>query len=301
MVKSLAQTVTRQNEAITEDFRRSHRNTAKYIQQVSTNLITEGVRLRTNMRNYAADICFFSHLNINAAVISAEDLISRLEAIVRGILDSILSVNPTTCSAEATQIHDHQGGNDPDNHEGENQPQRRAPASEQTPSAVPPTHASDQPLSTEKSNKGKGKKRPLEKPLKIGETTAAPVFKKPSSAEAKKKKKDKDKGIADEQLIAVLRKSKAMASGKMPPHRSPKKGEGASTRVLGVPETSEGTFDNLGDFVELQPAGDTPETLKPAEPRFVDPLKTLEEEYHWLYSEEDFEAPFDPEWLGLST
>ncbi|KAJ9566337.1 hypothetical protein OSB04_002303 [Centaurea solstitialis] len=120
MVQSLAQTVTRQNEAITRDFRRSHRNTAKFIQQVSSNLIAEGFRLRTTMRNYAADIRFLSYLNINSVVLSAEDLITRLDATVQGILDSILTLNPTTCSAEARQQHDNQGGDDPDDHEGEN-------------------------------------------------------------------------------------------------------------------------------------------------------------------------------------
>src|SRR5581483_8317729 len=127
MVQSLAQTVIRHNEAITRDFKRSHRNTAKFVQQVSNNLIAEGVRLRTSLRNYATDIRFFSHLNINSAVLSAEYLITRLEATVQGILDSILTLNPTTCSAEATQQHDNQGGNDPDDHEGENQQQPRAP------------------------------------------------------------------------------------------------------------------------------------------------------------------------------
>ncbi|KAJ9544261.1 hypothetical protein OSB04_023968 [Centaurea solstitialis] len=245
MVQSLAQTIVRQNEAIARDFRRSHRNTAKFVQQVSNNLVLEGVRLRTSLRNYAADIRFHSHLNINSVVLSVEDLITRLEATMQGILNSILTLNPTTCSAEASPQHDNQEGNDHDDHEGEDRQHPLVPKEPSSATIPPPpqSKASDQPLSS-KGNKRIEKTRPLEKGIKIGEPS---VPKKPSSTEGKKKKKDKGKQIAkapplansssdyddvidtgalsdpeDAQLIAALKESKAMASGKIPPHRPPR-------------------------------------------------------------------------------
>ncbi|KAJ9547095.1 hypothetical protein OSB04_019638 [Centaurea solstitialis] len=227
MVHTLAQTVTRQNEAITRDFIRSHKNTGKYIQQMMTSIVTEGVRFRMSMRNYAADIRFHTHLDVNAAVISAEDLIKQLEFKVSSIafLISLL------------------------------------------------LFVQMMPKLDMAIREGKGIARA---PL--------PDFSSDSDDEI-------DTGVLsgpeDAQLIAVLKESKAMDFGKIPPHRPPKEGKGPSTRASSILESSVGTFDGLGDFMQLQPESDTPavggrvqeiisqmDQLMPSVPRFVDPLKT---------------------------
>ncbi|KAJ9552708.1 hypothetical protein OSB04_016753 [Centaurea solstitialis] len=237
-----------------------------------------------------------------------EEVIKRLEDTVEGLLDSIMRVSPTTCSVEADPLHGNQGGNDPDDHEGENTGKDSMKGAELLPTEGQPRDQSVKSPSskpTEPTPKATGKKKATERPLKIVETAGELFSKKTSVEKEKKKKKDRGKGTAraplpgsssndDEEidvgalsdpedvvLIAALKESKAMATGKIPPHRPPKEGEGTSTRPYGLPESS------------------ADESPKPSVSQFIDPLKTLEEEYYWLYVEEDSEAPFDHELVDL--
>jgi hypothetical protein len=139
MVEALANIVRKQNENITRDFRASHRITASHIRQMTDNIIAEGVRFRGSLRNYTKDIRFNSNLNINAALLSVEELIQRLENTVQGLLDGILSISPTTGSAEADPVHGHQGGNDPDDHEGEKKKALIIQSSQPKPAVTKPT------------------------------------------------------------------------------------------------------------------------------------------------------------------
>ncbi|KAJ9565621.1 hypothetical protein OSB04_001587 [Centaurea solstitialis] len=160
----------------------------------------------------------------------AEYLIKRLEDTVQGILDSILNLSPTTSSVKSTPAHGHQGGNDPDDCEGENKdkatekaPIEASPANWDSAGDLFPKKKSSTEIAKRKKDKGK-------------EISRAPL---PGSSSDDDAEID-DRALSDledEALIATIKESKAMATGKLPPHRPPKVGEGPSTRPSSVPES----------------------------------------------------------------